>query len=208
VSAFGADTTHPWSLLARSPIFTSAWDRPTGRKPDKHLRFPVHHPVLAWVLAMPKRRLTKAKTRQQERRQAEIRRRERLLAPTAASGGWYEAFNPDPFRPPKKREPQKRDQRDNLSQVNQVKKQEKQPTPQCDWEGTGADRLIRRWLKDHGSPTLPRHPAEGSRTNLIRAVEEKFAGQRCPGETTIHDRINKWVEKREADRQKVGLKPT
>jgi hypothetical protein len=145
---------------------------------------------------MPKRRLTKAKTRQQERREAEIRRLERLLAP-AASGRWYEAFNPDPFRPPKKRELQKRDPRDNLGQVNQVKKQEKQQnTRRHDWEGTGADDCIFFWLDYYGAP-LPPHPEEGNRADLERAVKEIFErkGCRSPSGTTLHDHIQKCIKK-------------
>ena len=127
------------------------------------------------------RKLTKAAIRQEERRQAEIRRQERLLAPTATSGGWLELLNPDPFA----RRPRK---------PNQQPTREEQRTPQYDWEGTGADDLIDQWFIKYGS-TLPRRPAQGNATDLIKEVKDKFVGKRCPKDTTIKDRIYKHLAK-------------
>ena len=112
-----------------------------------------------------------------------------MLAPLV-TGGWYEAINPDPFRPPKR----ERDPRDNLDQVNQVKKQEKQSKPHHDW--TGADDCIFFWLAYYATP-LPPHPEEGNQAELERAVKEIFERNGChlPGETTIRDHIQKCIKK-------------
>ena len=78
----------------------------------------------------------------------------------------------------------------------------KRRNPRHDWESVGADDCIFFWLEYYGTkPSLPPHPEEGNRADLERAVKEIFERNGCgrplPGETTIHDYIQKCIRKYE-----------
>ena len=88
----------------------------------------------------------------------------------------------------------------------QKTKQEKQEKAPHDWEGSGADWLIFKWLEYYATP-LPPRGEEGYQADLERAVGTifLFVGRRCPSETTIRDHIKKCIGIHDEARQKAGF---